>query len=196
MPQTFRYKLVHRLVFAAIGGAAMLLADSGAALAGYGPPPPPTPVPGGYYCVVTSQTIGVAGKVIGPLGLGRLAATLNIRPGTLAAPLQITVTQPYGPASACSSGAGIGGAGFLGYHDVGGIGILVQHGGSNFGGNFRRPIIVHLSSSSITRSSLIVVWDGKRFVGARATVSQGSAIVELQRASDVAVLVPDRHPRG
>ncbi len=196
MPQVFRYKLVHRLVLAAIGGAALLLADSGAALAGYGPPPAPAPVPGGYYCVVTSQTVGVVGKVIGPLSLGGLVATLNIRPGTFRTPLQITVTQPYGPGMACSGGSGIGDAGFRGYHAVGGIGILVQRGGSNFGGHFHGPITLHLSSSSITRSSRIVIWDGRRFVTAVATVGQGSATAWLWGASDIAVLVPDHHPRG
>jgi hypothetical protein len=193
MPRIFRYKLAHRLVFAAVVGGAMLMANAGAALASYGPPPPPVAYPGGYYCVVTSQTVGVAGRVIGPLGLGDLLATLDIRPGTFADLVQVTVTQPYGPDTACPSSADIGDAGFRGYHVVGGIGVLVARGGSTFAGRFRRAVTVHLSSSAITASSLVVAWDGDRFAKVPATVRRGSATFDLRHASDVAVLTPNHH---
>jgi hypothetical protein len=192
MPQIFRSRLVRRIALAAIGGAALLLADSGVALAGYGPPVPPTPPPGGIFCVVTSQTVGVAGKVIGPLRLGALTATVTIRPRTFLAPVQLTVTQPFGPSTVCPGNSGIGNAGFRGYHAVGGIGIVVQRGGSNFRGFFRGLIIVHFSSPLITRSSLIVAWNGRHFVRVPSAVSRGAATTALVQPANLAVLSRNR----
>src|ERR1700733_3105818 len=98
MPHICRYKRVRRLATAGIAGAAMLIGSPGTALAAYGPPTPTPPVaiPGGYYCIVTSQTVGPAGKATGPLRFQRLVVRLGVSKGTFPVQVQITVTEPYG----------------------------------------------------------------------------------------------------
>jgi hypothetical protein len=170
--------------------AAILVANSGLALASYGPPPPvPTPVPGGYYCIVTSRIVTPAGALIGPLRLRKLVVRLRIRPGTFPAPVQITLTQPYARTGACQGGRGIGDAGHRGYRAVGGVGILVQQGGVTYPGPFLRPMRLHLRSRKIARSSLVLVWNGNRFMRApRAVVRRRRARVGVDASSDYAVL--------
>jgi hypothetical protein len=197
MPFICRCKLVQRLACLAIVTATALVAGSGSALAGYGPPPPPpAPVPGGYYCIVTSQTVGPAGKLIGPLRLDGLVAVLRVRRDTFPAPVQITITQPYMRTGVCQGGPGIGNAGFRGYRAVGGIGVLVQVNGVTYRQTFRKPLRLLLVSRSITRSGLVVVWNGRRFVIALdAVVGRGLARVGVLTNSDFAVLARVRHRR-
>jgi len=176
----------------------MLIANPGMALAGYGPPAPPVvPVTGGYYCVVTSQTVGPTGKSIGTLKLhGNLAATLQIHQGSFPDVVQITITEPYGQNGDCQGNADIGGVGFAGYRALGGVGIIVQQGGSAYSGTFVRPLALRLSSPLISRSSLLVVWNGRKFVKAPgAIVRSRAATVGVDASSDYAVLVPDRASR-
>jgi hypothetical protein len=170
--------------------AAMLVANSGIALAGYGPPTPgPTPVPGGYYCIVTSRTVAPAGTLIGPLRIHNLVFRLRVRRGTFSAPVQITMTQPYAQTGACQGGRSIGDAGFGGYRAVGGVGILVQQGGVAYPGTFARPLRLRLTSSAITRSSLVVVWNGNRFMRApHAVVRSRRAWIGVDASSDYAIL--------
>ena len=173
----------------------MLVADSGLALAGYGPPAPPAiPVTGGFYCVVTSQTVIPAGKLIGPLKLhGKLAATLRTRQGTFPVSVQITVTEPYGQDGNCQGNADIGCVGFRGYRAVAGVGILVQRDGSAYTRTFRRALALRLASPLISRTSLLVVWNGRKFVKAPgAVVRSRAATVGVHASSDYAVLVRDR----
>jgi hypothetical protein len=188
---------LRQLACAAMVSAAMLAANSGIALAGYGPPPlPPAPVPGGFSCVVTSRTVGPAGKVIGPLRLHGLVASLRVR-GAFRVPVQITITEPYAQSGACQGGPGIGNAGFGGYRPVGGGGVLVQLNGVAYRGIFARPLVLRLSSRSITRSSLVVAWNGMRFVTVpHAVVRRGLARVRVRASSDFAVLTHVRHRRG
>jgi hypothetical protein len=188
MPLLDRRTLTRRIAGTAICCLA-LMASSEMAFASYGPPPPPPPVPGGFSCVVTSQTVGPAGKLIGPLGLTGLVATIVVRRGTFRRPVQITITQPFATTGACQGGPGIGNAGFRGYRTIGGVGILVQRGGVTLHGFFRKPLIVQLTSASISRSSLIVVWNGRHFVIVRsARVRNGLATVGVDINSDFAVL--------
>jgi hypothetical protein len=188
---------LRQLACAAMVSAAMLAANSGIALAGYGPPPPPpAPVPGGFSCVVTSRTVGPAGKVIGPLRLHGLVASLRVR-GAFRVPVQITITEPYAQSGACQGGPGIGNAGFGGYRPVGGVGVLVQLNGVAYRGIFARPLVLRLSSRSITRSSLVVAWNGMRFVTVpHAVVRRGLARIRVRASSDFAVLTHVRHRRG
>jgi len=197
MPCLCRYKLAQQIASVAIGCIAMLVANSGEALASYGPPPPsPAPVPGGYYCILTSQTVGPAGKLIGPLRLGGLVASLTARRRPFPAPVQSTITVPYAPNGECQGGPGIGDAGFRGYRAVGGVGILVQRGGAAYRGTFVKPFVLRLASRSINRSSIVVVWNGGRFVIAPGTVvGRRSARVMVDANSDFAVLTPVRSLR-
>ncbi len=197
MPRISRYALVRQMAAMAILGIAALVSKPGIALA-YGPPPPPppTPVRGGYYCVVTSQTLGPAGQLIGPLRLTGMVARLGDSSGAFPAGAQITVTEPYASSSDCQGGPGIGNAGFAGYRAVGGVGILIQRNESAYRGTFRKPLALHLASRSITRSSLVVVWSGTRFVKVpHAVIGRGSASIRVDANSDLAVLtrVSTRH---
>jgi hypothetical protein len=181
---------------AAVGGVALLVANSGIALAAYGPSASPQgTVPGGFSCVVTSQTAGPAAKHIGPLRLGGLEATIEIRPGTFSGRVQLTMTAPGGENGGCQGGQGVGDGGFRGYRPVGGVGILLQRHGSAYTGKFRRPIVVRMSSPSIGASSLVVVWNGSRFVLAAADHRGGSATTRVFGSGDYAVLTraPARH---
>lgn len=191
------FKLVQHLPSMAIVGVVMLALNSGIALAAYGPPAPaPAPVPGGFSCVVTSQTVSPAGKLIGPLRLQGLVATIRVRKGNFGGSTQITITEPFTRSGACQGGPGVGNAGFGGYRALGGVGILVQVSGSAWPGTFRRPISLHLASRSIRRSSRVVVWNGMRFARApHAVVRRRSAWVPVAANSDVAVLTRIRSSR-
>jgi hypothetical protein len=191
MPGIGRCKVVQKFASAAIGGVVLLVGNSGIAQAAYGPSPAVAPVPGGFYCIVTSQTVGRGGKLIGPLSLDGLVATLRIGRGTFARPVQITITEPYGRGGTCQGGAGVGDGGFRGWRAVGGVGILVQRDGSAYHHSFGRPFALRLASQSIAASSRIVAWNGKRFALARhAVVSRRLASVGGYVASDFAVLAP------
>jgi hypothetical protein len=184
-------KLGRKIASVVIGGTAVLVFNSGMALAAYGPPPPPRPpVPGGFNCVVTSQAVGPAGKVIGPVRLRGLVATLRVRPGSFAIPgsYQITITQPTAPGGGCQSGGpGGGNGGFRGYRTVGGIGIFIQRNGSAFKGTLLKPLILSLTPAG--RSSLVVVWNGMQFVAAPGVViAHGVAMVPVPGSGDYLVL--------
>jgi len=185
---------------AVVMSAVMLVANSGIALAngpGYGPViPAPDPVPGGYYCIVTSRTVVPAGTVIGPLRLDKLGFRLRVRRGTFPAPVQITITEPYARTGACQGGSAIGDAGFRGYRAVGGVGILVQRGGVAYPGTFARRLRLRLTSPAITRSSHLAVWNGNRFVEAPRFVVRDRRIwVGVHVSSDYAVLTRTRQLR-
>ena len=143
---------------------------------------------------MTSQTACPPGKFIGTLKLhGNLAATLQIDQGIFPVPVQITITEPYGQNGDCQGNADIGCVGFAGYRALGGVGIIVQQGGSAYPGTFGRPLALRLASPLISRSSLLVVWDGRKFVKAPgAVVRSKAATVKVDASSDYAVLVQDR----
>jgi hypothetical protein len=169
----------------------MLSANSGIALAAYGPASfSAGTVPGGFSCVVTSQTVGPAGKLIGPIRVGGLEARVAIRRGTFPVQVQVTINEPDGAGSGCSGGLGIGDGGFRGFRAVGGVGILIQHNGSAYIGTLSAPISVRLSSAQVGSSSLVVVWNGKDFVPAPASVGPGSATIGVLGSGDYVVLSP------
>jgi hypothetical protein len=198
MSQISRFKLARWVTSMIIGSLIVLIANPGTALAGYGPPAPQAPavvpVIGGYYCVVTSQTVGPPGKFIGTLKLhGKLAATLGIQQGIFPVFVQITITEPYGQDGNCQGNTDIGCVGFAGYRVVGGVGIIVQSGGAAYATKFGRPLALRLASPLISRSSLLVVWNGQKFVKAPgAIVRSQAATVGVDANSDYAVLVPDK----
>ena len=184
-----QHNLVRKLAAAAVGGTAILAVNSGAALAAYGPPAlSSTPVPGGFYCVVTSQTVGPGGHAIGLLRLGGIAASIRIHRQTFTGRVQATVTEPYGDRGSCHGGQGIGSGGFRGYRTLGGVGILVQRQGSTSRWKFAKPLVLRITSASIRPSSLVVVWDGRHFARAAAVIGHRSATVRVLASSDIAVL--------
>jgi hypothetical protein len=192
-----RFKLAQYVAGLAAAGIVTAVSAAGAAYA-YGPPLTPTAQPGSYYCVVTSLTVGRAGQTIGPVRLSGLAAWLSIRPGTFSGPVQITITEPYNPSQDCPEQL-LGDAGFPGARALGGLGILVDRGGSAYQGAFAKPLALRLTSRSITRSSPVVVWDGKRFATVRHSVVRGGqARVLVAGNSEFAVLnrLSARHLRN
>jgi hypothetical protein len=183
MPRMSRLKTFLQFATAVIGVIAVVTASSGVADASYGPPPPPVvPVPGGYYCVVTSRTVGQPGKLIARLRLPR---------DTFLTPIQLTITEPYGRNGNCHGRPELGDAGRPGYWAVGGIGILVQRNGTRYRGAFAKPLGLRLRSRWITRRSLVVVWNGRRFVNVRgAVIRRGRARIRVHANGDFAVLSP------
>ncbi len=191
--RTCRLAPMRTLAALAIGCATLLAADPAAAQASYGPnlPAGPAPVPGAS-CVVTSQTVGPAGTMIGPLDLGSLAGVLRIRRGTFTRPVQLTVTQSGTQGHGCQAGRANWPA-MRGYRVVGGIGILVQRGGASFPSQYGRPVMLRLSSRTIRASSLVVRWWRGRVIVVRAAVTgHGSARIPVLGNASYAVLTPAR----
>jgi hypothetical protein len=188
------------LLSAVAGGLALAAANSGVALAAYGPTPPviTDPGPGGFYCVVTSQSVSDQAGEIGPLRLGRGRASLHFGRRTFAGQSQVTLTEPFGRNGLeCQGGRGIGDGGFRGFWAVAGLGILVQHDGAAFHGRFARPLRVRLDSPMISPASLLVTWNGRRFVRVPgAVVRRGSVRAEVSAGADLAILSPGGRHRG
>jgi hypothetical protein len=190
-------KFFRPLVSAAAGSLAILAVNSGLAEASYGPPVPLQiwSVPGGFHCIVTSQTAGPDAQQIGPLHLAGQRATVRVHRATFPRRVQVTVTEPFRDHGNCQGGRGIGDGGFPGFRAVSGIGVLIQADGSAFRGRLGRPLSVELTSPLIRPSSVLVIWNGRHFVRVRgAVVSRGSARAEVPAGTDVAVLSPRPHP--
>ena len=187
MCRIWMHKLGPRLAIVMLAGAAILVpTGAGGALAagGYGPPPPvPPTVPGGYSVVVTSQTITPAGGTIGPVTIDGASVTLIVPAGAFPVPVQITLTAPH-------LGA-IGTAGFRRFKVVAGVGIQVQENGSTYPGPFLKPLSLDMSSSSITASSILAVWNGTAFVtDSEFTALSGELKASFDTDPDFAVLTP------
>jgi hypothetical protein len=176
----------------ALGGA-LLLAVPGVAQAGYGPSMAAGAVPlPGASCVVTSQTVSLAGQRIGPLRMTGLAAVLRVGRGTFRTPVQLTVTQSAGQGGSCQSGRGSPPT-LRGYRLVGDIGIVVQRGGVAGRGRYARPLLLRLSSPAIGASSLIMRWRHGRLVPVHGAVAaRGAARLRVTGNASYAVLSPAR----
>jgi hypothetical protein len=191
-----RRKLIHGIAGASIAGVALLAANSGVALAAYGPTLRSAPVSGGFYCIVTSQTVGPAGKFIGSLGRGGLGTTIRIPRGAFPFRVQITVSEPDGNSGGCQGGLAIGNGGFPGYVAKGGVGILVQRNGSTYRRKFGKPLTLRMSLPSVSARDHILVWKRGHFVKASATVGHASATVRVARGADYAIMAKAGQHRG
>jgi hypothetical protein len=185
MRRIWMHKLGQRFAIVTLGGAAMLITGVGGALAagGYGPAPPlPPRVPGGYQCMV-SRTLTPVGGTIGPVTIDGASVTLIVPAGAFPVPVQITLCAPELGAR--------GNAGFRGFRVVAGVGIQVQENGSTYPGTFLKPLTLDVSSSSITASSIVVVWNGTAFVTVPdATARSGEVTASFDTDPDFAVLTP------
>jgi len=187
MRRIWMHQLGQRLAIVMLAGAAVLVTTgAGGALAagGYGPPAPvPPKVPGGHCVVVTSQTITPAGGTIGPVTIDGASVTLIVPAGAFPVPVQITLTAP----NLCA----IGTAGFRCFKVVAGVGIQVQENGSTYPGPFLKPLSLDISSSSITASSILAVWNGTAFVtDPEFTALSGELKAGFDTDPDFAVLTP------
>jgi len=176
-----------------LAGSALFLGGAGGARAAtaYGPPPPPVPpVPGGFVAVVTSVTIGPHGGTIRPVRVGVLLVSLRVPSGAVPIPVQITLTAP--------DVEGIGDAGFPGFDTLGGVGVQVQQNGAPYPGVYLKPFVLDLAAASISRHSLVVNWNGTRFVtDPTARLASQSAQVTFDTApEDFAVLDPEGPIKG
>jgi hypothetical protein len=137
--------------------------------------------PGGYSAVVTSRTITRSGGVIWAAQVPGGLVTLAVPAGAFPAPVQITLTAPK-PGGAVT-----------GYKVVAGVGVQVQENGVAYPGTFGKPLTLTVRPSSAVPSSLVAVWNGKRFVSEPdAAVVRGAVTVRLRSGteSDFAVLSP------
>jgi hypothetical protein len=183
-------RLVRSLAVVAVISAALAMTGTGGAQAatGYGPPAPHVPVPGGYFRICTSRTIGVNGGVIGPLPCGRLWVTLVIPHGAFPGRLQVTLTAPDLLA--------IGSAGVPYYHAVGGVGINISRHGRTYRGFFAKLLRLRMFSCRINYSSIVVAWYGTHWVRwKQAHVRQCVATLGFDMGDpDFAVLSPGLFP--
>ena len=187
MRRIWTHKLGQRLAIVTLAGAAMLVTTgAGGALAagGYGPPAPvPPTVPGSHCVVVTSQTVTPAGGTIGPVTIDGASVTLIVPAGAFPVPVQITLTA----LNLCA----IRIAGFRCFKVVAGVGIQVQENGSAYPGPFLKPLTLDTSSSSITASSILAVWNGTAFVtDPDITALSGELKAGFDTDPDFAVLTP------
>ena len=95
MPGAKRSHLAQKLATVALGAATLAVVNPGLlpAQAAYVPPPTSHPAPGGYKAVVTSVTVGPAGKLI-TARIDGLEVSLTIPPGTFSTPVQVTLLAP------------------------------------------------------------------------------------------------------
>jgi len=193
MPNLSKWRIARHMAAAATAGLGVVAAGSGVALAGYGPPPPPNPPPGGFSCVITSQTVGPAGKTIS-FRLGPVSGVLIIPRGDFSKPVQITITEPFGTGS-CSGGPGPGDAGFPGFRTLVGVGIQVQRGSKTVT-SFARPLVLRLGDNAQIRpGDLLVAWNGTGFQGAPGFYTHDAITTEVRSSTDYALLVPDGRGR-
>ena len=183
MPRAMRSNLALKLATVALGAATLAIAAGQLpAQADYGPPPPPPNAPGGFHAVITSQTIGPAGGVIGPVRINGLTVALTIRPGTFKTPVQITLTAP--------NPLEIGAGGHPGYRAVGGVGVQVEVNGKPYTGNFGHSLILDISGFAISPGARVGVWDGTEFKFIGATVAGPTVRISFVGSGDFAVFVP------
>ena len=189
MPRAMRSNLALKLATVALGAATLAIAAGQLpAQADYGPPPPPPNAPGGFHAVITSQTIGPAGGVIGPVRINGLTVALTIRPGTFTTPVQITLTAP--------NPLEIGAGGHPGYRAVGGVGVQIEVNGKPYTGNFGRSLTLDISGFAISPGVRVGVWDGTEFKFIAATVGGPTVRVSFVGSGDFAVFVPTGGGRG
>ena len=182
MPRALRFHLTHKLAVVALGAATLAIGTGQLPALAYGGPPPP-PAPGGYTAVVTSQTIGPGGGVIGPVGVGICSVALTVPSGTFESPVQITITAP--------TVADIGDGGQPGYRAVCGVGVLIQVNGQLYTGGFGHSLTLDISGITIRHNARVVVWNGKKFVPVSATIAGPTLRLSVRRSNgDFAVLVP------
>jgi hypothetical protein len=183
MPRAQRFHLAQKLAVVALGAATLAIGTGQLPALAYGGPPPPPPAPGGYTAVVTSQTVGPGGAVIGPVGVGKCSVALTVRPGTFKSQVQITLTAP--------TVQGIGDGGQPGYRAVCGVGVLIQVNGKLYTGNFGRSLTLDISGFSIRHGARVVVWNGKEFVPVHATIAGPTVRISFTGSNEnFAVLMP------
>jgi hypothetical protein len=132
---------------------------------------------------VTSVTIGPAGGTIGAVRVDGFLDKIVVPAGAFPVPVQITVTAPNVRA--------IGDAGFPGFEAIGGVGIQIQRNGVPYQGDFLKSLKLDTTSPSLTRSDVVVRWNGRRFVDDHSVDLDGHMDqVGFHTDPDFAILAP------
>lgn len=193
MPGAKRFHLAQKLAIVALGAATLAVVNPGLlpAQAAYVPPPTSHPAPGGYKAVVTSVTVGPAGKQIGPVEIDGVEVTLTIPPGTFSTPVQVTLLAP--------NALGVGNS-VPGYRAVAGVGVLITVNGKPYTGPFGHSLTLDITGATITSRDRLAAWNGKTFVFVGSTESGHTEQVSFKAAAaDFIVLAPTgggRRTRG
>ena len=183
MPRAMRSHLALKLATVALGAATLVTCTGQLPALAYGGPPPP-PAPGGYTAVVTSVTVGPAGRQIS-VRVGVCLASLTIPPGTFKTSVQVTITAP--------TVQDIGDGGHPGFRAVCGIGVLIEVNGKPYTGTFGHSLTLDISGVVIKPGARVAVWNGKKFVFVSAPVVTHTARISFTGSDeDFAVLVPGR----
>jgi hypothetical protein len=143
------------------------------------PPPVTTPLPpGGFTAVVTSQNVGPAGAIIGPVDVDGAAVTIFIPAGAFPVDVQVDVTSPDLAAIHPTRG----------FMVVAGVGVGVSVDGAPYPVAFLKPITIVIRSPRINASSMVGTWNGAGFVtDTSSMVSAGKASITM--GSDPAFIV-------
>ena len=183
MPRAKRFHLAQKLAIVALGAAALAIGTGQLPALAYGGPPPP-PAPGGYTAVVTSQTIGPDGGVIGPVRVGACSVALTVPRGTFKSQVQITITAP--------TVQDIGDGGQPGYRAVCGVGVLIQVDGTALHRGVRpRAHPGHLGDQHHGTMPGSSCGTAQKFVPVAATIAGPTVRVSFSGSNeDFAVLVP------
>jgi hypothetical protein len=184
MPGAKRFHLAQKLAIVAVGAATLAVVNPGLlpAQAAYVPPPTSHPAPGGYQAVVTSMTVGPAGKQIGPVEIDGVEVTLTIPPGTFSTPVQVTLLAP--------DALGVGNSA-PGYRAVAGVGVLITVNGNPYTGPFGHSLTLDISGAQITSRDRLAAWNGTKFVIVSSTESGHTEQVSFKAsAADFIVLAP------
>lgn len=188
MPRVMGFRVPRTLAAVVTGGAMLAIANLGQlpAQAEFSPPLPASPSPGGYVSVVTSQTVGPSGGVIGTVGVDGFRVRLSVPRGAFSTRVQVTIAAP--------NVLDIGSAGHPHYRAVGGVGVLLQVNGTIYTGRFSAPLTLTVSGRHIPVGSRVAVWTGRRFAFMRSRESHNREVIAFRRGAeqDFAVLAPLR----
>ena len=174
---------VRLLAVAAAGSAALIVTGAMAAQAETPPVPVPEGIPGGFSTVLTHAGVGPAGGTVGPATSGMVKATVQVPPGAFQTAVNVEFTQPN------TLDAGQFG-GLAAYRVIGGVGVFVGLPGGKLTNAFDSPLSLRLSDPAITPASVVVAWNGMRWVRVPAVVSGGMAKVSVTHDPAYLVLSP------
>jgi hypothetical protein len=164
---------------AAIGGLATAAQASTSHITD-SPPPPSLP---GFSAVITSVTVGPAGKIIGPFTVQGASVELAVPPGAFPANVQVTITK--GDLDV------LAGTAFAGFTLDTAVGVQAELNGALYPGTFLKPLTLMFRDPAITAASVAAIWNGVSLMaGASATATPGVLSVSFDSDPDFAVMSP------
>lgn len=176
------------VALAGVGGPAAAAEASTAAVSQYGPPPPPPPSLPGFTAVITSVTVGPAGRIIGPVTCDGGIFILGVPAGAFRTTAQITLT--------CGDMAVLAGGAFTGFTLNTALGVLVTLHGSPYPGTFRKPLMLTADDAAFTPASVVGIWNGSSFLNdINETSAPGVITASFGTSSDFGFMSPAATPK-